>query len=311
MGPAELVLATTIAHQYYFGGKAKTDIAAEFGISRYKVARLLDACLAEGIVRIEISAPSAIDAELSEQLRRAFGLRHALVVTGTYSDVAQLRRELGNAAAALLTEIVTEEDVLGVSWGRTLDAMAAALKMMAPCSIVQMTGVTGAVDANSVDLVRRLAAISGGAAFPIYAPLFVSDAAMVAALYRQPGIVAATSRFSSVTKAAVAVGSWDPDGSQLYPVLQPEDFASVPSVEVAAEVCSIFVAEDGTPIDTDINRRTVAITAEQLRRIPEVIAVAGGGSKARAIYAVLRGRLATSVVTDTHAARRLLELASM
>ena len=81
-------------------------------------------------------------------------------------------------------------------------------------------------------------------------------------------------------------------------------------VDVAAEVCSILVAEDGTPIDTDINRRTVAISAEQLRRIPEVIAVAGGESKAEAIYAVLRGRVATSVVTDESAARRLIQLSA-
>jgi DNA-binding transcriptional regulator LsrR (DeoR family) len=310
MGPAELIQAVTIARQYFLEGKTKTEIATEFGLSRYKVARLLDACLAEGIVRIEISVPSAVDSELSERLRRTFRLNHAVVVTSTASDVVSLRRDLGEAAAALLTEIITDDDVLGVSWGRTLDAMARSLKTLAPCKIVQMTGVTGPVEANSVDLIRRLAAVSHGSAYPIYAPLIVSDAATARALHHQPGITAATSQFGSITKAAVAIGSWDPDGSQLYPVLQPDDLTLVADANAEAEVCSIILTGDGVPIDTEINERTLAITAEQLRRIPEVVAVAGGESKARAIYSVIRGGLANSLVTDENAALRLLELAT-
>jgi DNA-binding transcriptional regulator LsrR (DeoR family) len=306
MGPAELVQAITVAREYFLAGKAKVDIATELGISRYKVARILDACLATGIVRIEISAPDTVDPELSQQLQKRFALQHALVVTSTHTDTPALRRAVGGTAAALLSEIVTEDDVLGVAWGRTLDDMAAALTTLAPCPIVQMTGVSGAVDANSINLMRRLAEVAGSAVFPIYAPLFVSDAVAVEALHRQPGIAAATSRFGQITKAAVAVGSWDFEGSQLYSAMTQDDLAALAGVPVTAEVCSILLDEAGTPVDTDINRRTIAIRAEQLRRIPEVIAVAGGESKVAAILAVLRGGLATSLVTDETAARRLL-----
>ncbi|MEV7342168.1 sugar-binding domain-containing protein [Streptomyces sp. NPDC093544] len=307
MGPAELQRATTVARRYFVEGKAKTEIADELGISRYKVARILDECREQGIVRIEIGVPTSVDSELSEQLRAAFGLQHALVVKVTAPDVITLRRELGTAAAELLTEIVTEDDVLGVSWGRTLDAMARALNALAPCSIVQMTGVTGAVGANSADLVRQLAAVSHGPAYPIYAPLVVSDERMANALYSQPGIAAATSRFPSITKAAVAIGSWDPEGSQFHAALPPAMLASLRHEDIAAEVCSMLLTEDGTPLDGDVSRLTISIGADQLRRIPEVIAVAGGASKARAIHSVLRGGLVHSVVTDERAARLVLD----
>ncbi|MET8830636.1 sugar-binding domain-containing protein [Streptomyces sp. NPDC004610] len=307
MGPAELQRATTVARRYFVEGKAKIEIAQELGLSRYKVARILDECRKQGIVRIEIGVPTAVDSELSEQLRAAYGLQHALVVKVTAPGVATLRRELGAAAAELLTEIVTEDDVLGVSWGRTLDAMAGALKTLAPCSIVQMTGVTGAVGANSADLVRQLAAISHGPAYPIYAPLVVSDERTASALYAQPGIAAATSRFPSITKAAVAIGSWDSEGSQFHSALPPALLASLRHEEIAAEVCSLLLTETGAPLDGNLSRLTIAIGADRLRRIPEVIAVAGGASKARAIRSVLRGGLAHSVVTDETAARRLLD----
>ncbi len=306
MGPAELLQAVTVAREYFIAGRSKIEIGADLGISRYKVARILDACLAEGIVKIEISAPGAVDAELSQALRRRFGLEHVVVVQTTDSDAPALRRALGETAAALLSEIVTEDDILGVAWGRTLDAMAEALRTLARCRIVQMTGVTGAVDANSINLVRQLTQVSGGAAYPIYAPLLVSDPVTAETLHHQPGIAAATSRFGQITKAAVAIGSWDAHGSQLYPVLTPEDHADLTGMEISAEVCAILLDRNGNPVDTDINRRSIAIRAEQLRRIPEVIAVAGGESKAQAIHAVLRGGLATSLVTDVEAARRIL-----
>lgn len=308
MGPAELLQAVTVAREYFLAGKSKIEIAADLRISRYKVARILDACLAEGIVKIEISVPGAVDAELSQALRRRFGLEHVVVVQTTDSDVPALRRALGDTAAALMSEIVSEEDILGVAWGRTLDAMAGALRTLARCRIVQMTGVTGAINANSINLVRQLTQVSGGPAYPIYAPLLVSDPVAAETLHHQPGIVAATSRFGQITKAAVAIGSWDAQGSQLYPVLTAEDHASLAGLEVSAEVCSILLDHNGNPLDTDINRRSIAIRADQLRRIPEVIAVAGGESKAPAILAVLRGGLATSLVTDESAARRILTL---
>ena len=53
--------------------------------------------------------------------------------------------------------------------------------------------------------------------------------------------------------------------------------------------------------------RVIAITEEQLRKIPEVIVVGGGGSKTEAIRAVLRAGLVTSLVTDSGSARALLE----
>lgn len=118
------------------------------GVSRYKVARILDACLARGIIRIEINARAAVDTERSERLRRHFKLKYALVMSGPFADTPALREALGRAAADPLAETLTEDDLLGVAWGRTLDAMAWQVQGLPPCRIVQMTGIAGAVEAS-------------------------------------------------------------------------------------------------------------------------------------------------------------------
>lgn len=305
MGPAENLQAGLIARRYFLEGRSKVEIAAEYGISRFKVARILETALAEGTVRIEINVPGHLDVELSDRLRAAYGLQHSLVIDTPDNDETR-RTELGRAVGQLLSEILTAEDILGVGWGRTLASMSDGLSELAPCPVVQMSGVVGSVSANSMELLRRLTGISGGPAFPIYAPLLVSDAATARGLRRQAGIKAAFARFGQITKAAIAVGSWNPPNSQLHDIMSEHERADMRAHGVQADISATLLSAAGEPLAPEIDARSVAISAEQLKQIPEVIAVAGGADKAGAVTAVLRGGYATSLVTDVHLARLLL-----
>jgi DNA-binding transcriptional regulator LsrR (DeoR family) len=100
------------------------------------------------------------------------------------------------------------------------------------------------------------------------------------------------------------------EGSQLHPLLEPHTLATLSAKDMAAEVCSIPLAEGGTPVHADLAERTIGIDFDVLGKIPEVIAVAGGESKARGIRTVLRGGLAHFLVVDDRAARRVLALHS-
>src|SRR3954462_11690040 len=91
-GPAALVLTATVARRHYLEGESKSDIAAALGLSRFKVARLIDQALAAGIVRIEIDSPGEIDLDLSSRLCERHDLRHCVVVTTAEDDEVALRR---------------------------------------------------------------------------------------------------------------------------------------------------------------------------------------------------------------------------
>lgn len=75
------ILMGKVARRYYLEGRSKVEIAQEVGISRFKVARLLDEALATGLVRIEIN-PSARSTSTPRPRRKdALGLDHVVVVT--------------------------------------------------------------------------------------------------------------------------------------------------------------------------------------------------------------------------------------
>jgi DNA-binding transcriptional regulator LsrR (DeoR family) len=52
------------------------------------------------------------------------------------------------------------------------------------------------------------------------------------------------------------------------------------------------------------------VNVDQLKKARNVIAIAGGKSKARAILAVLRGKFVTHLVTDEDVAREILFMQS-
>ena len=310
MGPAELVQAAAMARRFYLEGKSKIQIAEEFGVSRFKVARVLETALERDLVRIEIRVPAELDAERSDALRARYGLRHAVVVESPAdaADDAPDPENLGEVAAGLLGELVTEGDVLGLAWGRSTIHMAAALDRLPPCTVVQLTGVydAGTAERGSVEAVRRAAQVSGGEAHPVYAPMLLPDPATAAALRGQTGIARAFEYFDKVTVACVSIGSWEPGVSTVYDMLSNDERAHYDSLGTAAEMSAHLFDSEGRRIGRDLQERCITVEADRLRRIPEVVAIAGGHRKAAAIGAVLRSGLVTSLVTDTAAADFLL-----
>jgi DNA-binding transcriptional regulator LsrR (DeoR family) len=68
----------------------------------------------------------------------------------------------------------------------------------------------------------------------------------------------------------------------------------------------VFLKDDGTPVQTALNDRIIAINAEEMRAINEVIGIPYGIAKAPAVLAAMRGGYVTSIVTHSSLARALL-----
>src|SRR3984893_19295015 len=184
--PSEVVLAARVARQFYLEGVSKVDIADQLGISRFRVARLLDSARESGLVRIEIGLPGgALDAGLSAELCSAFGLRHAFVFNFP-EDESPLRQRLGEAAGQVLMDLITPGDVLGLTRSRALSGVTAALTQLPPCPIVQLTGAVPPPDGRDLlELVRSVARVGGGPAHVFYAPMLLDDAQAAEAIRRQ------------------------------------------------------------------------------------------------------------------------------
>ncbi len=306
--PAEDVLATRVARRYYVDEHSKLQIAAELGISRFKVARLLELARDRGIVSISITGPGARDLELADRLRERYGLTHVLVATTTEDDDMAMRRDLGAVAADLLAEITDPHDVLGLGWARTVLEMAAHLRKVKVAEVVQLTGALARpdVESSATELVRDVARRVGARSSVFYAPMIVSDPETARALIRQPQVADAFSRFGAVTKAVIGVGGWNPGTSTLSDALTPSERAQMARSGVRADLSGVLLDAGGHATDSPLHDRIIAISAPELRRIPEVIGIAYGLDKVPAALAAIRGRYLDSLVTHTAFAEALL-----
>jgi DNA-binding transcriptional regulator LsrR (DeoR family) len=307
-GPAALVLTAAVARRYYLDGESKSDIAASLGLSRFKVARLLDRALASGLVRIEIDSQGEIDLDLSVRVGAAYGLRHCIVMDTDEEDEALLRGVLGRAAAELLAEILEPGDVLGLSWARSLMAMRTALTSLARCDVVQLTGsLTLPSDDSPIELVRDVARRSNGEAFFFYAPMILPDAATARVLRTQPEIARAIAAYPRVNKAVVGIGAWKAGLSTVADALSESERAAIWAAGVRGELSGVQFDARGAPVETDLTDRLIGIDAERLHAVPEVIAIAYGLPKVAAVAAAVRGGFVSSLVTHAAMGRALLE----
>lgn len=305
VGPEELIQRGLIARRYYIDGRTRVQIADEFGLSRFKVARILEDAVASGMVEITVHAPESIDIELSQALKETFGLRMAFAVRTANEDQQVLWDAVGRVTADLLSEIVTPTDVLGVDCGRTLSSMARHLDRFSACDVVQLTGMAGSVSSTSAELVRRITELGGGRAWSMYAPLIVSDPQTCAALRSSRGIQETFSHHGSVTKAVVSIGAWSSGFSQVYDLLAPSESQTWANKGVVAESCALLLDREGRRID-GLDDRRMGVSEATLRGIDDVIAIAAGESKREAVQAVLKSRIVSSLVIDARTAAGLV-----
>lgn len=73
-------------------------------------------------------------------------------------------------------------------------------------------------------------------------------------------------------------------------------------------LCGYFLDKNGNLLPDSINDKIVGISFENLKKVPHVIAVAGGVDKSHAIYAALKGKLIHCLITDSRIAEKLLAI---
>jgi DNA-binding transcriptional regulator LsrR (DeoR family) len=303
-----MILTARVARMYYLEDRSKSDIAHEVGVSRFKVARLLDTARHIGMVNIQIRPVDSLDAELSLRLQSTWGLKHAIVLDIPDADHALLRRQLGESAAQLLTELVSPNDILGMAWSRSVGTVGDALRRFVPCAVVQLTGALSRPDAGDIlGLVRKVALLGGGSPYVFYAPMVVPNASTARALHRQPDVGRAMAQVPKVTIALVAIGSWAPGLSTIHDSLEPADQATAAKAGVVAEISGVLVTRTGEAPRPPLSRRIVGITSEDLARIRTVLAIAYDQARAEAARAALRSGLIDGLITHTSLARRLVE----
>jgi len=311
---ADVRLLSKVGKLYYEQGLTQQVIAERLHLSRPKVSRLLQQAVDVGIVQITVLSPPGIYAGLEQQLEERFGLQEAVIVEVDASASANtIAKELGTAAASYMQRTIQDGDVIGVSWGMTLNAMSNTLQ---PCDaqdihVIRLIGGLGPPDAemHPNELCRRIARMLNSRLTLIPAPGIVDSLTVKEALLSDSYVQAAFDSFQKITVAYVGIGMPSPEGV-LYrsSIVSKDELADLTQRGAVGDIALRFIDAQGQLIRSDLDERVVGISVDQLKRIDRVVGVAGGASKRDVVYATLTGKLINVLITDQLLAAALLEM---
>ncbi|MEF8795110.1 MAG: sugar-binding transcriptional regulator [Salinivenus sp.] len=312
----ELRLMTKASSLYYLQDLNQREIASRLHLSRPKVSRLLRRARDRDIVQISVMSPEENFVDLETEFETHFGLEEVLItssgLSGGNDNSDFLKQQIGAAAANYLRRTVKDGDVLGVTWGTTLQAMMRALQPTDTenVHVVQTLGGVGPpeAEAHAADLSRRLAQLLDGKLTALPTPGIVDSPQARDILMSDRHAQTALELFPDLTTAYVGIGAlstnpiFDED-----PAVPDETYNELVRSEAVGDIALRFFDEDGRPVHMALDNQLIGITLEQLHDTDCVVGVAGGLEKIDAIHGALRGQHIDVLITDYTTAAGIAE----
>jgi deoxyribonucleoside regulator len=310
------LLLAQIGSMYYEQEKSQNEIAKEMGLSRVKVYRLLKEAREENIVKIVIGWPIERDIATENQLSEVFHLKKAFVLRSKPTNDSVALHRLGQLTANYLEMILEDSMTLTVCLGRSTYEVINAVRptFQAHVNVVQAMGSIpfSVQDIDSAALARQLAHKLGGQVLYLTAPLIANTPDEAVVLRRQKSIELTLNASRKADILLVGIGNLDPKSSRYVQA----DMISADQIKVlegegaVGDIGGQFYNIDGGLHPCSYNQRMIGLTMDEMKQIPNTIAIAIGQTKVDAILGALRTGVIKILSTDLETARAVLQLES-
>lgn len=302
IGNEQLMLKA--CHLYYDYDLRQEDIAERLGLSRPTVSRLLKEAKAAGIVKIKIVSPFLNDYyDLEKLLEDHYHLKYVVVVDDK-DDMATQNQEIAKAAAAYLTHHIHDDDIVALSMGTTLREIAKYFEKPKAKNVtfVPMLGGIGKVEIeiHPNRIVTQTAEAFGGKYLLLHAPALISNPATLEIIRNEDSIRTALNYIDRANIAVVGIGNPLHEASSLMAsgYYNNSDFEQFKKNKAVGDICMQIYNADGKTEPFDANNRVLGIKLEQMKKISNVIAVAGGSYKLESIRAGIKGGFFNILITN-------------
>lgn len=296
-----------VARRYYLDDQKQSDIAAELGVSRPMVSRLLTEARQLGVVEITVHDPEVKAASLLERLRAGSSIKDGILVEDGAGD-ASTNQLLSQGAVELLEQLQSRR--LGVGWGHLIGQLVTWLEknprhgssVTDICPLVGNASIP-ARNYQSNENVRLMAQQLGASPHFLYLPalpesLEEKQILCSTEIYRQ-----IHEEWERIDTALVNIGDYpsSPDFASLvrYGGLLQEHHA-------CGRMLVYYFNEDGTVIQSDQDF-AIQVPLETLKQCPNIIGVCSANTSAKAVKGALKSGILTHIVARSSLIHSILE----
>ncbi|WP_165769477.1 sugar-binding transcriptional regulator [Arboricoccus pini] len=295
---------------YYVGGRTQDEIAAELGVSRQVVQRLVSRAVSEKLIKFRIDHPIASCLEQAARLIDRYGLVECEVVPCSAAGINPVRG-IAIAGATYLERWFARPRgaTIGFSTGRTLRAVAAETspveatqhRIFSLCGTMSRDG-----RASPFEVVLRFADLTGGECFPMPLPVVASTVEERILLQDQRPFQRLRQLAQTAGLFVLGIGTvgW---GAPLHKdgFLVEAELHQLLTAGAVGELASWPFDAQGVLIENGVSERMTALGPDPLPG-RTIMGMAGGIEKVPAIRGALRGRLVNALITDELTAAALL-----
>ncbi|MGG4035896.1 sugar-binding transcriptional regulator [Paenibacillus cisolokensis] len=305
-------LLVKISTLYYMDGMNQQEISQRLGISRPQISRMLAAAKAEGIVQINIRNPFSEEQTYERAISETFGIKDVIVVHVPDADRPMIDMQVARAAAALLENVIRDRDIVGIMAGRTIASVGREFNPVNKKDVqfVPLIGGWGSEGAawHANSNTRIFAEKLKSRYLLLNAPAVVASSEARSHFLNEKEISDVLDTARKATVALVGIGQV----SEKSAIVQAGYFSRGEIGEARASgavsnICTSFLNIAGERVTYEAESRMIGLDIDDIRRIPNVVAIASGSDKIEAIGAALRARCMNVLVTDMETAKKVLE----
>ena len=245
--------------------------------------------------------------ELESQICRAYGLRQAIVVPGDSHTSPWVKKELGRAAAQVLSSIMTAHDVIAVTGGSTMAEVATHLKRpsVVGCEDIKFIPARGGLEERVELQANTIAAVMAkniGAQYRLlHVPDVLSEHAY-ASLQQDPNV---QKILYFMSKARIVFhGIGDAIEMARRRKLSLDVIENIYHSGAVAEAFGYYFNHEGKMV---YRMRTLGMCFSDIKRAQVIVGVAGGKNKIDAIQSFLRVGQQHILITDEAAAEGIVQ----
>jgi central glycolytic genes regulator len=255
----------------------------------------------EGFMR-EIKGIDVMELELKHRL----GIKKVIIVPGDSDESPMVKGELGKACAVCIKKLLGGKNIIAVTGGSTMAAIAERLSPEITQKELLFVPARGGVGEDVQNQANTICSIMSRNTQSKHRVFYVPDQVstdIYESLIREPDIHEVLKLIKSASMVLHGIG--DAITMAERRKTNPEILRMLESSKAVGEAFGYYFNEQGEIVHKVL---TIGLQLEDLVGIPNVIAVAGGNSKAKAIKAYLKqAPESTILITDEGAARKLLK----
>ncbi len=244
--------------------------------------------------------------EMERKLKEVLNLQEVIIVPGNSDEAPWVTAALGRVCARRMKEMLIGDNIIAVSGGST---MAAVADMLTPdfagrknlLFVPARGGIGEDVEIQANTICSKMAEKTGGKHRALYVPDQVSPE-VYQSFTKEPFIKEVLSLIEQANIVLHGIG--DAMAMALRRNTRPEVIEKIEAAHAVGEAFGNYFNEDGQVV----HKVPIAgLQPEDLPHVEHILAVAGGASKAKAIKAYMKSAIKSSVlITDEGAAKEIL-----